>query len=151
MNKPISWSDFFMGTAALASRRSKDPVCQVGAVVVNDQKHIVGVGYNGFPHGTDDSVSLWGKSEDDPMFDKRTFVVHAEANAILNTSSDPRGCHLYVTRFPCNECAKLIVQSGIRSVTFSEIKNSECWQHKASSLILENAQVALYMHTGELN
>lgn len=151
MNTPISWSDFFMGTAKLASQRSKDPVCQVGAVIVNDQNHIIGVGYNGFPIGTKDTETMWGKCDENPMMDKHTYVVHAEANAILNTSSNPRGCHLYVTRFPCHECAKLIIQSGIRSVTFAEIKNHESWQHKASSLMLGNANITTYMNNQELN
>jgi dCMP deaminase len=106
----ISWKRFFMETAIVASKRSKDPNTQVGAIIVDTNNHIVGIGYNGLPNGMSDDLCVWGK-------DKYTYVVHAEVNAILN-SSLTKDCTLYATHFPCNECAKVIVQSGIKKVIF---------------------------------
>lgn len=112
MDKVINWDEYFMGVAALSALRSKDPKCQVGACIVNTDKRIVGIGYNGMPHGILDTTELWESEA------KLNFVVHAEANAILNSTVSLKGATLYVTKFPCNECAKLIVQSGIKEVVF---------------------------------
>jgi len=113
----ISWDEYFMGVANLSALRSKDEITQVGACIVNDRKHIVGIGYNGFPVGCNDDTFPWEK-DGKWLETKYPYVVHAEANAILNASVDLKGSTLYVTLFPCNECAKLIIQSGIKEVVY---------------------------------
>ena len=113
----ISWDEYFMGVALLSAQRSKDPSTQVGACIVNDKKRIVGIGYNGFPYGVDDDQFPWAKNND-WVNSKYPYVVHAEPNAILNATVPLDNSTLYVTLFPCNECAKLIIQSGIREVVY---------------------------------
>ena len=115
-----------MAIAFLSSQRSKDPKKQVGACIVNAERVIVGIGYNGFPRGCADDALPWAKASasGDVLETKVPYVVHAEANAILNkNASTLQGAHLYVTMYPCCECAKLIIQCGIREVTYSEAKN----------------------------
>lgn len=126
----LEWADYFMATAFLAAKRSKDPSTQVGACIVNKDKKIVGVGYNGFPNGCDDDHFPWFKSSD-PLQTKYTYVCHAELNAVLNkNSSDVQGCTMYVGLFPCNECAKVIIQAGIKEVIFLSDKHS----HKSGTI-----------------
>lgn len=115
----INWEEYFMGTASLASQRSKDPVRQVGAVIVNHRNIVLGCGYNGMPPGIDDDSGVWGKNPDDPMFNKKFLVCHAEANVLANCTECVRGCTMYVTHFPCNECAKLISINGISEVVYA--------------------------------
>ncbi|MBR2891687.1 MAG: dCMP deaminase family protein [Bacilli bacterium] len=113
----ISWDTYFMGVALLSSYRSKDPSTKVGACIVNEQKRIIGIGYNGFPYGCSDDEFPW--SRDGEYLDcKYPYVVHAEPNAILNSTTSLQGATLYVTLFPCNECAKLIIQSGIKEIVY---------------------------------
>ncbi|MGD9886826.1 MAG: cytidine/deoxycytidylate deaminase family protein [Bacilli bacterium] len=119
----ISWDKYFMGVAILSQMRSKDPNTQVGACIVNPQKRIVGIGYNGFPFGCDDDAFPW-ESNGDFLDTKYPYVVHAEPNAILNAISSLNNCTIYVTLFPCHECAKLIIQSGIKEVVFLSDKYS---------------------------
>ena len=114
----ISWDQYFMGVALLSAKRSKDPSTQVGACVVNQDKRIIGIGYNGFPTGCSDDVFPWGKTDENSLNTKYPYVVHAEPNAILNCTSNIKGATLYVTLFPCNECAKLIIQSGIKHIVY---------------------------------
>ena len=121
-NDHISWSEFFMGVAELAAKRSKDPNTKVGACIVNNENHILSTGYNGMPIGCDDDQMPW---EREGAFDesKYAYVCHAELNAILNCDGRSlKGSILYVTNFPCNECAKAIIQAGIRKVIFLEDK-----------------------------
>ena len=113
----ISWDTYFMGVALLSSYRSKDPSTKVGACIVNEQKRIIGIGYNGFPFGCDDDQFPWDR-EGDYLDCKYPYVVHAEPNAILNSTTSLQGATLYVTLFPCNECAKLIIQSGIKEIVY---------------------------------
>jgi dCMP deaminase len=114
----LSWDEYFMGVALLSSRRSKDPNTRVGACIVNPQKKIVGVGYNGFPFGCSDDEYPWQR-EGDFLETKYAYTVHAELNAVINKISENLyGCSLYVALFPCNECAKVIIQSGIREVIY---------------------------------
>ena len=113
----ISWNEYFMGVASLSAKRSKDPSTQVGACVVNQDKRIIGIGYNGFPMGCSDDVYPWGKSAN-YLDSKYPYVVHAEPNAILNCTSSLKDATLYVTLFPCCECAKLIIQSGIKEIVY---------------------------------
>lgn len=119
----ISWDDYFMGVAILSSMRSKDPNTQVGACIVNRDKKIVGIGYNGFPIGINDSEFPW-ENVGEHLDTKYPYVVHAEPNAILNSTTSLKNCILYVTLFPCNECAKLIIQAGIKEIIFLEDKYS---------------------------
>ena len=113
----ISWDEYFMGVAILSSKRSKDPSTQVGACIVNNDKKIVGIGYNGFPIGINDDEFPWGKNGN-YVETKYPYVVHAEPNAILNATASLKDCTIYVTLFPCCECAKLIIQSGIKEIVY---------------------------------
>lgn len=117
-NDYISWDEYFMGVAELSSKRSKDPTTQVGACIVAPNNHILSLGYNGMPTGCDDNDMPWSR-EGDALKTKYPFVCHAELNAILNNNGNIlRGSRIYTTLFPCNECAKAIIQSGIKSVIY---------------------------------
>ncbi len=118
-NDYISWEEYFMAVAELSAQRSKDPNTQVGACIVNKNKRIIGIGYNGFPAGCSDDELPWSR-EGDFLDTKYPFVCHAEMNAITNATNRPDlvGASLYVSLFPCNECAKLIVQAGIAEVVY---------------------------------
>lgn len=115
----ISWEEYFMAIAQLSAKRSKDPGTQVGACIVNANKRIIGIGYNGFPTGCSDDELPWDR-EGDYLKTKYAYVCHAEMNAITNSSNKPdlAGAALYVSLFPCNECAKLMVQVGIAEVVY---------------------------------
>ncbi|XP_046970669.1 deoxycytidylate deaminase [Vanessa cardui] len=115
----ISWKEYFMAIAFLAAKRSKDPSYQVGACVVNKENKILGIGYNGFPNGCNDDEFPWGKNTSSPLDSKFLYVCHAEMNAIVNkNSADLKDTTIYVSLFPCNECAKIIIQSGIKEVVY---------------------------------
>lgn len=114
----ISWDEYFMGVALLSARRSKDPNTQVGACIVNPKNKIVGAGYNGLPAGCSDDEFPWEK-EGEFLHTKYPYVCHAELNAILNNiGMDLHGCRIYTALFPCNECAKAIIQAGISEVIY---------------------------------
>ena len=113
----INWDEYFMGIAVLSGKRSKDPSTQVGACIINKDKKIVGVGYNGFPAGCSDEDFPWDR-EGEFLQTKYPFVMHAEQNAILNSIKKLTGCSIYVGLFPCHECAKAIIQSGIKEVIY---------------------------------
>lgn len=136
----ISWDEYFMGVALLSSKRSKDPNTQVGACIVNEDKRIVGIGYNGFPFGCDDLNFPW-TNEGDYLNTKYPYVVHAEPNAILNSTSNLKNTTLYVTLFPCNECSKLIIQSGIKEVVYMDDKYQNSDSTKASKIMFEAANI----------
>lgn len=138
----ISWDTYFMGIAQLSSKRSKDPKTQVGACIVSPENKIVGIGYNGFPKGISDDVFPW-KDQGDFLETKYPYVVHAEANAILNASQNLKDCKLFVTLFPCNECTKLIIQSGIKELIYVSNKDAGKDFQIASRKMLEKAQVKL--------
>jgi dCMP deaminase len=138
----ISWDEYFMGVALLSARRSKDPNTQVGACIVNERNKIVGAGYNGLPIGCDDNEFPWAK-QGEFLDTKYPFVCHAELNAILNNiGMDLQGCKIYTALFPCNECAKAIIQSGIREVIYLSDKYAGTDTAKASRLMLNTAGVA---------
>ncbi len=121
----ISWDEYFMGVALLAAKRSKDPGTQVGACIVSPQKVILSTGYNGFPYGCSDDEFPWAR-EGSPNDTKYPFVVHAELNAILNAKGKSlEGSTIYVALFPCNECAKAIIQSGIKEVIYLSDKYAQ--------------------------
>lgn len=141
-NDYISWEDYFMGVALLAAKRSKDPNTQVGACIVKDQK-IISVGYNGLPNGCKDEDFPWER-EGDFLDTKYPFVVHAELNAIINArGKDLQGAKLYVALFPCNECCKAIIQSGIREVIYLSNKYADTDVVKASKKMFCCAGVKL--------
>ena len=115
----ISWDEYFMWVAMLSAQRSKDPRTQVGACIVSEDKKILGTGYNWFPHKCSDDEFPWER--EGGFCDKKyAYVVHAEANAILNSTTSLKDASIYVYELPCNECAKLIIQSGIKRVVFCE-------------------------------
>ena len=139
-NDYISWDQYFMGIALLSSKRSKDPNTQVGACIVNDQHRVVGLGYNGFPAGCSDDDLPWAR-EGELLDTKYPYVVHAELNAILNSIQKLDDCTIYVALFPCNECAKAIIQSGITEIVYLSDKYAHTDIVKASKRMLEQAQV----------
>ena len=131
-----------MGVALLSARRSKDPSTQVGACIVNDKNKIVGAGYNGLPIGCDDDEFPWEK-QGDFLNTKYPYICHAELNAILNNiGMDLRGCKIYTALFPCNECTKAIIQSGIIEVIYLSDKYAVTDTAKASRIMLEKAGVS---------
>eukprot|EP00794_Sanderia_malayensis_P007377 gene7377-8197_t len=138
----LSWPDYFMAIAFLSAQRSKDPSTQVGACIVNDEKKIVGIGYNGMPLGCDDDKMPWGREGDSIMDTKHAFVCHAEMNAILNkNSADVKRCTIYVALFPCNECTKLIIQAGIKEVIYYSDKYHDRPEMAASRKMLDMAKI----------
>ncbi len=146
----ISWDDYFMGIALLSAQRSKDPNTQVGACIVNQDKKIVGVGYNGFPIGVGDDTFPWNR-DGEFLETKYPYVCHAELNAILNSiSRDLKGCTIYVDLFPCNECAKAIIQSRIREIVYLRDKYAATDIVQASKKMLRAAGVTLRRHTPDL-
>ncbi len=138
----ISWDEYFMGVALLAARRSKDPNTQVGCCIVSDKNRILSVGYNGFPNGIPDSEFTWAREGED---NKYFYTTHSELNAILNyRGGSLEGSKLYVTLFPCNECAKALIQSGIRTVIYAEDRYASTSATRASKRMLRAAGVEFY-------
>ena len=132
-----------MSVALLSGKRSKDPNTQVGACIVNKNNVIESIGYNGLPKGCSDDEFPWEK-EGEMLNTKYPFVVHAELNAILNAKGkDLSGCKIYVALFPCNECAKAIIQSGISEVVYLSDKYSNTDSVKASKMMFKCAGVEL--------
>ena len=138
----LSWDEYFMGLAHLSAMRSKDPSTQVGAVIVDQEHKVVGIGYNGLPIGCSDDEFPWDR-EGGMLETKYAFVVHAELNAILNSTRNLHGCTLYVSLFPCNECAKAIIQSGIRKIVYEDDKYATADNVIASKKMLNAAGVEL--------
>ncbi len=138
----ISWDEYFMGVALLAAERSKDPSTQVGACIVDEQDRILSTGYNGFPYGCTDSEYPWERSAEQSNDTKYPFVVHAELNAILNNrGKNLAGSRIYVALFPCNECAKAIIQSGITEVVYLSDKYANTPGTQASKRMFASAGV----------
>ena len=138
----ISWDQYFMGLAHLSAMRSKDPNTSVGAVIVDDKHRVVSIGYNGMPYGCSDDVYPWDR-EGDLLDTKYPYVVHAELNAILNAGRSLKDCTLYVSLFPCNECAKAIIQSGIKKIIYEDDKYADSETTRASKRMLQSANVEL--------
>ncbi len=137
----LSWDEYFMGIALMSSQRSKDPGTQVGACIVNDENRIMSVGYNGMPFGCSDDDFPWDK-EGEVLNSKYTYVCHAELNAILNfKGGDLKGCRVYTTLFPCNECAKAIIQSGLKEVIFLSDKYADSETVVAAKKMFDFANV----------
>ena len=139
----ISWDEYFMGIALLSAQRSKDPNTQVGACIVNNDNKILSVGYNGFPLGCSDEEFPWERTGE--LYDaKYAYVCHAELNAILNHAGGSlKGSKIYVALFPCNECAKAIIQAGITEVVYLSDKYADTPGTRASKRMLSAAGVKL--------
>lgn len=138
----ISWDEYFMGLAHLSALRSKDPNTQVGACIVDEDNKVVSIGYNGMPRGCQDNKMPWER-EGGFLTTKYAYVVHAELNAILNSPRSVRNCTLYVSLFPCNECAKAIIQSGIKKVIYESDKYNGTDGNIASKRMLNDAGIEL--------
>ena len=137
----ISWDSYFMGIAMLSAQRSKDPSTQVGACIVSDDKKILAVGYNGAPNGYDDEHMPWDR-EGEFLKTKYAYVCHAELNAILNNKgSNLKNATIYVDLFPCNECAKAIIQAGIKEVVYKNDKYNGTDVNIASKQMLDACKV----------
>ena len=137
----INWDEYFMGIAMLAAKRSKDPNTQVGACIVSQDNIIISTGYNGMPKGCSDDVFPWERDGQQDMT-KYPYVVHAELNAILNANGrDLRGSRIYVALFPCNECAKAIIQSGVAEVLYLSDKYKDTMLNMVSKKMLDAAGV----------
>lgn len=137
----ISWDEYFMGIAILSAYRSKDPNTKVGTCIVNEDKRIVAVGYNGMPRGCDDNVFPWGR-DGAYLSQKYLYVVHAELNAILNATCSLKNCILYTGLFPCNECCKAIIQSGITKIFYLSDKYADTEPVIASKKMFDAAGIA---------
>ena len=142
----ITWDEYFMGVAKLAGMRSKDPNSQVGCCIVSKDNKILSMGYNGFPKGCSDDEFPWAR-EGDPLETKYLYVTHSELNAILNYQGESlKGAKLYVSMFPCNECAKAIIQSGIETVIYELDKYPDSDSVRASKRLMDAAGVRYYKY-----
>ena len=147
-NNYISWDEYFMGVAMLSGMRSKDPHTQVGACIVSEDNKILSMGYNGFPIGCSDDEFPWER-EGGMLDTKYAFVTHSELNAILNYRGGSLvGAKLYVSLFPCNECAKAIIQAGIKTIVYECDKYADTPSTRASKRMLDAAGVRYYQYQG---
>lgn len=147
----ITWDEYFMGVAILSGKRSKDPNTQVGCCIVSDDNKILSMGYNGFPRGCSDDAFPWERDGEDPLEMKYVYSTHSELNAILNYGGGSlKGTKLYVSLFPCNECAKAIIQCGIREVIYECDKYADTPAVIASKRMMTAAGVEYrkYQSTG---
>lgn len=142
-NDYLTWDEYFMAIAILSAKRSKDPNTQVGACIVSNDNRILCCGYNGAPNGFEDTNFPW-KREGNPLNTKYLYVCHAELNAILNfrgSRKDLEGSKIYVDLFPCNECAKAIIQSGIKTVIYNSDKYNGTEGNIASKKLFDECGV----------
>ena len=138
----ITWDEYFMGIAKLSAERSKDPNTQVGCCIVSDENKILSMGYNGFPTGCSDDDFPWAREGEGPLDNKYLYSTHSELNAILNYSGGSlKGARMYVTLFPCNECAKAIIQCGIKELVYGCDKYADTTGVQASKKMLSAAGV----------
>lgn len=137
----ISWDQYFMGVALLSAKRSKDPNTQVGACIINTDKRIIGIGYNGFPSALSDDEFPWEK-EGSFSNTKYPYVVHAEMNAILNATQSLKNAIIYVTLFPCHECSKMLIQAGIKEIVYFGQKYEQTESDVAAKKMLDAAKVS---------
>ncbi len=144
----INWDEYFMGIALLSAKRSKDPSTQVGACIVDEDNKVVSIGYNGMPRRVDEDKLTWEKGDD--LNNKYLYVCHAEFNAILNirNGSSLKGCTIYVTLFPCNECAKAIIQTGVKRIVYLSDKYGDTVGTRASKKLLTLAGVNFEEYKG---
>lgn len=145
----ISWEEYFMSIALLSAKRSKDPNTKVGACIVSQENKVLSLGYNGMPKGIDDKKIPWSREGDDSFLDtKYPYVCHAELNAILNSNNILKGSTLYVTLFPCNECAKAIIQCGIAHIIYKSDKYHDSKEEVASRRLLDMAGIDYREYSG---
>lgn len=142
----ISWDECFMQMAHVIANRSQDPSTQAGAVVANKNNVVVGVGYNGWPRGVDGDALPWDR-DGDFLHTKYAYVCHAEENAVYNANNSTEGCKIYCTLFPCNECAKTIIQNGIKEVIYESDKYADVPEFIASRKLLTVAKVKMRQYT----
>ncbi len=134
----LSWDEYFMLQAMMASFKSKDPATRVGAVFVDNKNHQITMGYNGFVAGINEEELPWGKDNSVSLeHQKYGYVVHAEANAILHSTRSLEGSVAYVTLFPCHECAKLIASSKVKEIVYLSAKNRDTQSHRISCKIFD--------------
>lgn len=139
----ISFDEYFMGVALLSAKRSKDPSTQVGSCIVSKDKRILSIGYNGTPNGINDSEFTWER-EGEYLNTKYPYVIHSEINSIVNFRGNSRELEeatIYVTLFPCNECAKMIIQSGIKKVVFLSDKYKDTDSSIAAKKLFDSCGV----------
>lgn len=144
----LSWDEFFMGIAKLSAGRSKDPSTQVGACIVSENNRILSIGYNGAPNNFDDDLFPWNREGESPLETKYMYVCHAEENAIdnyLGSRKDLQGSRIYVDLFPCNECAKDIIQAGIKEVIYLSDKYKDSDSTKAAKFLFDSCGVSYRM------
>ena len=143
----LTWDEYFMGVATLSGMRSKDPHTQVGACIVSDDNKILSMGYNGLPKGCSDDEFPWNRDNEDPYKNKYFYTTHSELNAILNyRGGSLDGSKMYVTLFPCNECAKAIIQAGIKTIVYDDDKYKCQPNVIASKRMLDAAGVRYYRY-----
>jgi dCMP deaminase len=143
----LSWDEYFMGVAKLSGMRSKDPHTQVGCCIVSQDHKILSMGYNGFPIGCSDDEFPWIRDAENPYDTKYLYTTHSELNAILNYSGGSlKGTKLYVSLFPCNECAKAIIQAGIQEVIYDSDKYADTPQVRASKRMMDAAGVQYHAY-----
>lgn len=141
-NDYLSWEQYFMGIAKLSAFRSKDPHTSVGACIVDKDNKILSVGYNGMPQGCSDDEYPWDRENADPLQTKYLFVCHAELNALLNYGgTNLKGAKIYTTLFPCNECTKALIQSGISEVIYEEDKYAKTTSVIAAKKMMKSAGI----------
>lgn len=143
----LSWDEYFMGVAMLSGMRSKDPNTQVGCCIVSQENRILSMGYNGFPAGCSDDEFPWEREGESPLETKYVYTTHSELNAILNYKGGSlAGAKLYVSLFPCNECAKAIIQCGIKEVIYDSDKYADTPSVIASKRMMEAAGVQYHQY-----
>lgn len=142
----IGWDEYFMEIAKLSARRSKDPARQVGACIVSEDNRILSIGYNGAPNGFSDEYMPWGKDkQEDELYRKFLYACHAEMNAIVNfrgTKKDLENAKIYLDLFPCNECAKIIIQAGIKEVIYLSDEDDGKATNTAAKMLFKTCGVS---------
>ena len=148
----ISWDEYFMSIALLSAKRSKDPNTKVGACIVSSDHKVLSLGYNGMPTGVDDNKIPWKSHKDTTSFleSKYPYVCHADLNVILNSYHHLKGATCYVTLFPCNECAKAIIQSGIKNIVYLDDNYHDQLEEIASRKILDMAGIKYTKYEGRV-
>lgn len=146
----ISWDECFMRMVYLIAERSKDPSTQVGAVIVNENNIVVGMGYNGWPRGIETNDLPWER-EGELENTKYAYICHAEENAIYNANNSTKDCKLYCTLFPCNECAKTIIQNGIKEIIYESDKYADTSAVRASKKMFELVGISCRQFIRKLN
>lgn len=154
----ISWNEYFMGIALLTAMRSKDPSTQVGSCIVSPDNRLISVGYNGFPKsqlpGIDVDTTLpWGKTSPNEIENKYPYVVHAEPNAILHANESVKGCIMYLTWFPCSDCAKTIAQAGIKKLVYLHENTGPRYENsmKAAKIIFDVCGIKYEKYSGDVD